>query len=808
MLKGFCFQALTELDSKLSEHTSHGRFDPKPILLALKERGFETCYFFDAAEDQVDTDYLLILSSYIDEHLHEGIIGRSIKYKESAIERLEGTDDGIVVVDAESEHCSNSSLCLAKELGVINKHRVHIPLFSDNSLVGAVTGAWEGDIDEVDREFRHSLQLLSVIIEKHILLSRDKYVQDKVGEIRSVFERGGRFDAVDKFLELGVELIRDAVNGEVAAFFDLNWYTGYLTKTQESFAREVKERLAESYKIGECLTGRAWREKSARYIVNFDGFKRSRDQEVDSTSEEYHKKTIGGVKTILYEKFGTGDREFLVRIFNRRDNFRLPFYISQKILLEQIAREFEFLLNDIILKKRLSDIREVYRIALNDITQSETAFNAAFEKLEDDWVREGVFVAYDKNAKVVTHCFSTIPKVNACVGKVFVEGERGFTQKLLGTAKSGLVRIGKEDDDEWAQSLRSEGVGGIYVVPFDSIYKRGVLGVCVDSDYLSGMDHITNHLPSSQVDVLRSYATIIGICVDAEESLLTSRSAKRLIGSIGHEVQGPIALAVGAANSAVQRVLEVLETIEDEAPELYREKGLQKAYEKLLDTESSIAVQSARVSIAMRLAKDVAEETKGGGELQVHFDEYSLYDVLRDAKIEVMETVTHIDAFDKNQRFVFDFNKACQSLKPMIGDKGLLLKVFINVFTNAVKYSLPPGRGRPIRIEVMGIPQTGQNIIQIKNFGMAIPPEERERIFLPFERGYTKDRLKARRGMGLGLYLARKIVLAHKGTIFLQRSTPKFDDRSRRSTEGWETVFEVRLPVGLKKGTYNYGYSD
>jgi signal transduction histidine kinase len=73
----------------------------------------------------------------------------------------------------------------------------------------------------------------------------------------------------------------------------------------------------------------------------------------------------------------------------------------------------------------------------------------------------------------------------------------------------------------------------------------------------------------------------------------------------------------------------------------------------------------------------------------------------------------------------------------------------------------------------------------VHNFGAAIPPAERERIFQPLQRGAQHARRIASRepsGLGLGLYICREIVLAHGGELAMD------------STPDAGTTFSVSLP--------------
>jgi predicted ATPase/signal transduction histidine kinase/tRNA A-37 threonylcarbamoyl transferase component Bud32 len=78
------------------------------------------------------------------------------------------------------------------------------------------------------------------------------------------------------------------------------------------------------------------------------------------------------------------------------------------------------------------------------------------------------------------------------------------------------------------------------------------------------------------------------------------------------------------------------------------------------------------------------------------------------------------------------------------------------LLSNAMKF----GTGKPIVVNI-GVTATGARL-SVRDFGIGIAPEDRERIFERFERAVPVSRYG---GLGLGLYIARQIVLAHHGSI-------------------------------------------
>ncbi|HOT92482.1 MAG TPA: HAMP domain-containing sensor histidine kinase [Anaerolineae bacterium] len=87
-----------------------------------------------------------------------------------------------------------------------------------------------------------------------------------------------------------------------------------------------------------------------------------------------------------------------------------------------------------------------------------------------------------------------------------------------------------------------------------------------------------------------------------------------------------------------------------------------------------------------------------------------------------------------------------------------------NVVSNAVKYT--PSGGE---VAISAGTDEGGVWIRVQDTGVGIPPEEQARIFEPFYRGPSSRRFP--QGMGLGLSIARDLVVAHGGRIEVE-STP------------------------------------
>jgi signal transduction histidine kinase len=109
-------------------------------------------------------------------------------------------------------------------------------------------------------------------------------------------------------------------------------------------------------------------------------------------------------------------------------------------------------------------------------------------------------------------------------------------------------------------------------------------------------------------------------------------------------------------------------------------------------------------------------------------------------------------------------------------DRLRITQVIQNLIENALKHGAPQA---PVRLELMG--DSTEVMLKVSNAGESIPPEMMLEIFKPFVRLERGAEQVMRRGLGLGLFIARKIVEAHGGGI---------EVRSEQTV----TTFEVHLP--------------
>ncbi|HUP24931.1 MAG TPA: ATP-binding protein [Thermoanaerobaculia bacterium] len=113
------------------------------------------------------------------------------------------------------------------------------------------------------------------------------------------------------------------------------------------------------------------------------------------------------------------------------------------------------------------------------------------------------------------------------------------------------------------------------------------------------------------------------------------------------------------------------------------------------------------------------------------------------------------------------------------GDGPMLLRALRNLLHNATRAQTAAGANEPVTLHVRSrTDAAGEPVValEVEDRGAGLPPQVRERLFVPFTSGGE--------GVGLGLAVSRRIVQLHGGRLVL-------DDR-----EGGGVVARLELPAG------------
>jgi signal transduction histidine kinase len=170
-------------------------------------------------------------------------------------------------------------------------------------------------------------------------------------------------------------------------------------------------------------------------------------------------------------------------------------------------------------------------------------------------------------------------------------------------------------------------------------------------------------------------------------------------------------------------------------------------------------------------------------------------EILR-ADMEIQPVIEKVNNFFQaalRERNISLATTGLSDLPVICADKPHLYKVFYHVIGNAIKYTPDGGR---ITVSGRMIDKAHQPEIEVavRDSGIGIDPENQELVFEKFYQTgevllHSSGKTKFKGGgPGLGLAIARGIVNAHRGRIWLE--SPGHNETTNPGT----TVF-VRLPV-------------
>ena len=123
-----------------------------------------------------------------------------------------------------------------------------------------------------------------------------------------------------------------------------------------------------------------------------------------------------------------------------------------------------------------------------------------------------------------------------------------------------------------------------------------------------------------------------------------------------------------------------------------------------------------------------------------------------------------------------------QGLPPVSADAGLIRLVIRQIAGNALKYSQP---GAPITVRASG--EESGVVVSVADRGPGIPAEEQRQIFEKYYRG--KQGRGHLTGMGMGLTIARQVVEAHNGRMWVE------------SQPGEGATFSFTLPLAHEEAS-------
>jgi PAS domain S-box-containing protein len=197
----------------------------------------------------------------------------------------------------------------------------------------------------------------------------------------------------------------------------------------------------------------------------------------------------------------------------------------------------------------------------------------------------------------------------------------------------------------------------------------------------------------------------------------------------------------------------------------------QLARQDILDRVSALTSMETQINRINRLVEELLDVSKiQAGRLEYIWGPVDLDALLREIAEPLQQT-------SPGHRILLQGSVGTT----LIGDRDRLGQVFSNLLSNAIKYS-PNAETVEVNLSASEEAVT----IRVRDHGLGIPREQRDKIF---ERFYRADgpKQKGIPGLGMGLYIVAEIVKQHGGTITVESSV------------GQGSAFIVTLPKGSGK---------
>jgi signal transduction histidine kinase len=233
---------------------------------------------------------------------------------------------------------------------------------------------------------------------------------------------------------------------------------------------------------------------------------------------------------------------------------------------------------------------------------------------------------------------------------------------------------------------------------------------------------------------------------------------------IAHDLRGPLSPIINYAQMIARHA---------RPPEEGKELSPQQAARKSSAIQRNTSIIISQAQRMSRLVNDLLDTSHiSTGTFHLHLQEVDLVKLVK----EMVEQLRPVAPYHK--LVVVTPRKAIRGL----WDAGRLQQALGNLLDNAIKYS---DEHTVVTVTIAKEQATAR--VSVNNQGATIPSNEVGSLFRPYSR---LQNASTHQGSGLGLYITKSIIEAHKGILWLEKIA---DEESTDQPRG--TTFTFELPL-------------
>lgn len=259
------------------------------------------------------------------------------------------------------------------------------------------------------------------------------------------------------------------------------------------------------------------------------------------------------------------------------------------------------------------------------------------------------------------------------------------------------------------------------------------------------MDTKPGKLSKNDEKILKSLAKLVEFQIEARyNAKIETLNHNQTLSVFAHDLKNPLA-TINMATEIIQK-----------------KKNDPQAIEKMCTHISTVGKNS------LRLIEEMLNSSKAVFGQNMNLSSFDYADLLK----KIVETNSLI-AKRKNQNIVLLVETDCK----ITADSGKLTEIIDNLLNNAIKYSQ---KGQQIDVRLW---EEGEKVIlEVKDRGQGFTHSDKKQLFGRFSK-LSAQPTDGENSTGLGLFIVKELVNAHKGSIYAESEG-----------EGKGAVFRVELP--------------